>query len=312
MKKRFLAAALCAVMAVSLTGCGKEETPADTSSTTSTSTTSSTTQQSSSTTETTSAPESTPEESKPEESKPEESSESNAPDYSEIFSWNPALDPETGEAIGVGIEIYLGSDESIVFPEKIEGKPVIYIGDRYFINGGQPHGLSYNSIIKSVTIPAGVEEIIYAFNGCENLEEVTFLGNDYPMIGESFRRTPWYDKKIAENPDSLFILGNYLVQADPEKTSGDVVIPDGITKIYGGAFYFCHNVTSITVPEGVTEIGAYAFQTCDRLASIALPDSVVKLGENAFIYSENLTSVTYKGQTYTKANLDDLYTAING
>ena len=309
MKKRFLAAALCAVMAVSLTGCGKEETsaPADTSSTTSTSTTSSTTQQSSSTTETSSAPE-----SKPEESKPEESSESNAPDYSEIFSWNPALDPETGEAIGVGIEMYLGSDENIVFPAKIEGKPVIYIGDRYFRYEGRPHGLNDNSIIKSVTIPAGVEEIICAFKGCENLEEVTFLGGDYPMIGESFRGTPWYDKKIAENPDSLFILGNYLVQADPGKTSGDVVIPDGITKINDGAFYFCHNVTSITVPEGVTEIGAYAFQTCDRLASIALPDSVVKLGENAFIYSENLTSVTYKGQTYSSANFDDLYKAING
>ncbi len=73
---------------------------------------------------------------------------------------------------------------------------------------------------------------------------------------------------------------------------GDVVIPDGVKVIGGGAFYGCESLTSITIPEGVTNIGDRAFYGCTSLTSITIPESVTGIGSYAFYGCENLTSAT--------------------
>ena len=63
---------------------------------------------------------------------------------------------------------------------------------------------------------------------------------------------------------------------------GDVVIPQGVTKIGNGAFNPANNLTSITIPDSVTSIGASAFYICNNLTSLTIPSSVKEIGQYGF------------------------------
>ena len=45
-------------------------------------------------------------------------------------------------------------------------------------------------------------------------------------------------------------------------SGGDVIIPEGVTKIGSRAFKNCANLTSITIPGSVKEIDKRVFQGC--------------------------------------------------
>jgi len=53
-------------------------------------------------------------------------------------------------------------------------------------------------------------------------------------------------------------------------SGGDVVIPDGVTKIGEQVFYSMQEITSVTIPASVTQIGEYNFNYCDKLTQIAV------------------------------------------
>lgn len=72
---------------------------------------------------------------------------------------------------------------------------------------------------------------------------------------------------------------------------GDVVIPDGVTRIGPKAFAYS-SVTGVTIPDSVTSIGNNAFWYCYDLASINLPDSITRIESNAFMFCTSLQSVT--------------------
>ena len=91
------------------------------------------------------------------------------------------------------------------------------------------------------------------------------------------------------------------VTSNPNKYSGDVVIPPSVT--YNGepykvtsigqyAFSVCSGLTSVTIPNSVTSIGQYAFSGCSGLTSITIPNSVTSIDGGAFQDCSGLTSVT--------------------
>ncbi len=67
--------------------------------------------------------------------------------------------------------------------------------------------------------------------------------------------------------------------------SGNLILPDTITKIGDRTFRDCTLLESVTLPDGVTSIGVQAFSSCESLNSITIPDSVTSIGANAFGYT---------------------------
>ncbi len=84
--------------------------------------------------------------------------------------------------------------------------------------------------------------------------------------------------------------GNMI--ADYIGEGGDVVIPDSVTSIGGGAFSYCTSLKSINIPDSVTSIDWDAFYECTSLTSVTIPDSVTSIGSAAFSRCTNLTSIT--------------------
>ena len=103
---------------------------------------------------------------------------------------------------------------------------VISIGDFAFSGGG----------VTEITIPDSVTEIgINPFAYVSSLQKI-IVSPDHPILatidGVLFRKT---DKTILSYPQG--------------KEDTGYSIPDGITAIGDGAFYYCNALTTITIPE---------------------------------------------------------------
>ena len=75
----------------------------------------------------------------------------------------------------------------------------------------------------------------------------------------------------------------------------EFIIPNSVTSIGKGAFYYCTSLTSIKIPNSVTSIGSYVFRNCSKLTSITMGNSVTSIGNYAFSSCDSLTEVNYLG-----------------
>lgn len=73
---------------------------------------------------------------------------------------------------------------------------------------------------------------------------------------------------------------------------GEIVIPEGVTKIDSNLFNGNMAVTGVVFPSTLEEIGSSAFSG-SGLASVSFPSSVKTIGHNAFQNCTSLTSVTF-------------------
>ena len=134
------------------------------------------------------------------------------------------------------------------------------------------------SSLTSITIPDSVTSIGYsAFSRCSSLTSINVDKNNE------------YYKSIDGNLYSKD--GTTLIQYAIGKTATEFTIPDNVTSIEYGAFYYCSSLTSINIPNGVTSIGDSVFYNCSSLTSITIPDSITSIGYGTFANCSSLTSI---------------------
>lgn len=171
------------------------------------------------------------------------------------------------------------------------------------------------SALTAVNIPRSVEVIdAYAFKGCEKLEALDIPETVTEIGQHPFDETPFLAG--LQKKDPLVVINGMLV--DGTAASGEVVVPDGVTKIVyeafkpyegsnttitkiilpdsvekigGKAFAYCEALTEVRLPAGIKEIGN-EFTGCKSLTEFIVPDGVEEIGSFFLNYCENLTKVT--------------------
>ena len=204
--------------------------------------------------------------------------------YTEGLEFAP-IEGEDGFCYVVGIGT--AKDKKIHIPETSpEGLTVKEIGYQAF---------AYNMNITEVILPDTVEVISdYAFISCMSLKKVTVgegltsvksyafyqciklkainLTTDHEIQTSAMYGTPWLDAHTEE----FVIYGGNLI--DYNGAGGDVVIPDGVLKIYGSAFEGNTSITSVTIPDSCTYMEGPVFAGCTALEEVVIPSSVTTMG----------------------------------
>ena len=75
-------------------------------------------------------------------------------------------------------------------------------------------------------------------------------------------------------------------------------------------FEYCSKLKAIDIPDGVESIGMWAFEGCTNLTAVTVPDSVSYISYECFEGCDKV-EVAYKGKTYTAANIEELYGAVD-
>jgi len=147
------------------------------------------------------------------------------------------------------------------------------------------------SSLTNVTISNGVISIgNFAFEYCSNLTSVTIpksvssIGS-YPFYGCLNLTTINVDAAntaYSSTDDVLYNKGKTALITYPGGKTGDFIIPNGVTSIDNGAFYFCTSLTNLTIPNSVNSIGDYAFSFCANLTSVTFQGTITSISSSAF------------------------------
>ena len=183
--------------------------------------------------------------------------------------------------------------------------------------------------LKSVVIDneAGLTIGEKAFNSCEKLESVSFLGNTPPTSfgSDCFYNCPVKYHVLEENYEkynSYSYLSGKVVAGPPHNeiwystnnggTAEKSRIPKDRPKLnaYMGnhgvqffdgnppelsssynCFQHCANLVSVVLPSSITFIGQSAFDKCSSLVSVSIPGTVTGIGDYAFQECQNLQDI---------------------
>ncbi|MCH5196482.1 MAG: leucine-rich repeat domain-containing protein [Oscillospiraceae bacterium] len=318
--KKFLAAFLCAAMALSLSACNENtETPDDDKDKSSVSDSKKDNDNSKDNSLENSEPEDSSVESKPEEIGIPDESDFAEPDKSE-FVWG------VGEN-GILIVGYTGNETAIKIPSEIDGHTVSYIEYSQGVTWANVEHVIFpdtvtvidnrafeNSALKSINIPDSVVRIGRgAFEGTAYLKNKLAGAAYFIDNGKLYFPTSELSGDVVI-PDGVTMIGDYAFSGSAIES---VVIPDGCISICA-AFNNCPNLKSVELPDSVEFISIGAFYDCESLESINLPDNVRipfyelyggGIGGGLFDRSYNI-NITYRGNTYDSSHIDDLYNLI--
>lgn len=143
--------------------------------------------------------------------------------------------------------------------------------------------------LKTASIEEGVEVIGRgAFEDCYELRNAKVPSTVKELGVQAFEPSSATEDTNSGTSEGLVISDGVLMSGKDAK--GDVVIPDGVTKIAERAFYNNQNITSVKIPNTVTEMGWIAFAG-SSIKSVTIPGSIKTIPNTAFEHCVNLESV---------------------
>lgn len=162
------------------------------------------------------------------------------------------------------------------------------------------------SISGSLVIPDYISKIdSYAFAMCDKLNSVSIPGSVDTIGICAFQNC--FELAGVSMADGVEVIGESAFTQCKKLT--DLKISSSVRTIYNGAFYMC-GFTSIDLPN-IHYIGDHAFSHCTELKEVNIGDGISSIGKGAFDECTSLTKLTYKGKTYSYADIDDFYNAVN-
>ncbi|MBQ7325363.1 MAG: leucine-rich repeat domain-containing protein [Clostridia bacterium] len=210
----------------------------------------------------------------------------NIPEYNAADA-NPASDfeYEVGEDGGITITRYIGTDTTVVIPEKIDEKNVTVIGEGAF------HRCD---TITSVSLPDTLTCIgRVAFAYCTSLKHIRIPAHSFDNVPMDDALSTFVNSGLesVELAEGIKFIPNAAFANTKLK---EVVLPNSIQKINRSAFEDCTSLHKVTLNEGLTSIGVSAFGNTG-LTEIVIPKSVKSLWHSAFEGATALQKVYFEG-----------------
>ena len=182
---------------------------------------------------------------------------------------------------------------------------VTFIGTNAFRNCSE---------LTSVTFGAGLSEVNAApFLGCGGIKTVTFMGATPPMWNPLEGMSALEVIYVPQDSYDTYVeaLGTtvpstasfHVIGADTDFViedgvlisyageGGEIVIPEGVTRIGDSAFQNNTTVTKVTFASTVTSVGTYAFNGCTALTEVVFNEGLLTLERSAFYQCTALTSI---------------------
>ena len=120
------------------------------------------------------------------------------------------------------------------------------------------YAFSNNDRIRSLTIPSKVQRIGYAFEECSNLTSLTIESGRISECDRAFENCPIKTLVLGRNMKNI---PKGLFRGVKFNENCWIVIPDNITRIEDGNFWYGTYMSDITIPATVTYIGNNVFET---------------------------------------------------
>ncbi|MFW5780412.1 MAG: leucine-rich repeat domain-containing protein, partial [Bacillota bacterium] len=129
-----------------------------------------------------------------------------------------------------------------------------------------------NTALTSINLPSSVVRIgDFAFDGCENLEDIQFeLEDNLTYIGEeAFHDTKWYENLTQDMQNETLYIGR-VAYIHIGEINGTFALEQDTMGISPKAFIDQSSMTSLELPLTIIEIGEKAFYNCFSLESITM------------------------------------------
>ena len=165
---------------------------------------------------------------------------------------------------------YMGN---VIIPSTVD-----YKGETWKVAAIERTTFQDHQMMNSLVISEGIRTIPpYAFVNCNELHTIS-LPNSIDSIGDN----AFYKCSRLDNinlPEQLKHVGTYLFEMCAIK---HMKIPESMTAIPEGMFFYCEELESVEIPNSVKSIGAEAFHYCIKLHSISFPNQLESIGSCAF------------------------------
>ncbi len=191
---------------------------------------------------------------------------------------------------------YIGKSSDVVFPDSFKYKDQIIteysIGQKAF-----DHNFYINDLTISKNVVCFEDKSFYY---CENIKNVYFNGTINDWMNIKIECTP-LDGRV--NFYHLNPLGNIEKNGNKYSEVEKVIFPDNITRI-NFWFHGFNKIKELIIPDTVKIIDGGAFDSCKSLEYIVLPKSLKKVGLGAFSLLDNLKDVYYNGTIEDWCNIE--------